>query len=92
MKAIEMGNPQEVEMLLKNGGFLEMNLVELQREHAELIAFNTVLDRKHKAAEKIAEKYKFKVSMITDLLRDCSDKEMTIKAIKTVIDRVGEHG
>ena len=92
MKAIEMGNPQEVEMLLKSGGFLEMNLAELQREHAELIAFNTVLDRKQKAAEKIAEKYKFKVSMITDLLRDCSDKEMTIKAIKTVIDRVGEHG
>lgn len=90
MKAIEMGDPKEVEMLLKNGGFLEMNLTELQREHAELIAFNTVLDRKHKAAEKIAEKYKFKVSMIADLLRDCSDQDMTLKAIKTVIARVGE--
>ena len=90
MKAIEMGDPKEVEMLLKNGGFLEMNLTELQREHAELIAFNTVLDRKHKAAEKIAEKYKFKVSMIADLLRDCSDQDMTLKAIQTVIDRVGE--
>ena len=89
MKAIEMGNPQEVEMLLKNGGFLEMNLAELQREHAELIAFNTVLDRKQKAAEKIAEKYKLKVSMIADLLRDPLDKEMTIKAITTVIERVG---
>ena len=90
MKAIEMGDPKEIEMLLKNGGFLEMNLTELQREHAELIAFNTVLDRKHKAAEKIAEKYKFKVSMIADLLRDCSDQDMTLKAIKTVIARVGE--
>ena len=90
MKAIEMGDPKEVEMLLKNGGLLEMNLTELQREHAELIAFNTVLDRKHKAAEKIAEKYKFKVSMIADLLRDCSDQDMTLKAIKTVIARVGE--
>ena len=90
MKEIEMGDPKEVEMLLKNGGFLEMNLTELQREHAELIAFNTVLDRKHKAAEKIAEKYKFKVSMIADLLRDCSDQDMTLKAIKTVIARVGE--
>ena len=90
MKTIEMGDPKEVEMLLKNGGFLEMNLTELQREHAELIAFNTVLDRKQKAAEKIAEKYKFKVSMIADLLRDCSDQDMTIKAITTVIERVGE--
>ncbi len=85
-----MGDPKEVEMLLKNGGFLEMNLAELQREHAELIAFNTVLDRKHKAAEKIAEKYKFKVLMIADLLRDCSDQDMTLKAITTVIERVGE--
>ena len=85
-----MGDPKEVEMLLKDGGFLEMSLAELQREYAELIAFNTVLDRKQKVAEKIAEKYKFKVSMITDLLRDCSDQDMTIKAITTVIERVGE--
>ena len=85
-----MGDPKEVEMLLKNGGFLEMSLAELQREHAELIAFNTVLDRKQKAAEKIAEKYKFKVSMITDLLQNPLDREMTIKAITTVIERVGE--
>ena len=90
MKAIEMGNPQEVEMLLKNGGFLEMNLTELQREHAELIAFNTKLERKQKDAEKTAKKYMCKVSMIADLLRDPLDREMTLKAIKTVIDRVGE--
>ena len=90
MKTIEMGDPKEVEMLLKDGGFLEMNLAELQREHAELIAFNTKLERKQKAAEKIAEKYKFKVSMIADLLRNPLDREMTIKAITTVIERVGE--
>ena len=90
MKAIEMGSPREVEMLLEDGGFLEMSLAELQREHAELIAFNTVLDRKQKAAEKIAEKYKFKVSMITDLLQNPLDREMTIKAITTVVERVGE--
>ena len=90
MRTIEMGDPKEVEMLLKDGGFLEMNLAELQREHAELIAFNTVLDRKQKAAEKIAEKYKFKVLMITDLLQNPLDREMTIKAITTVIERVGE--
>lgn len=90
MKTIEMGDPKEVEMLLKNGGFLEMNLSELQREHAELIAFNTVLDRKQKVAEKIAEKYKFKVSMIANLLRDSTDQDMTLKAIAMVIERVGE--
>ena len=90
MKEIEMGNPQEVEMLLKNGGFLEMNLTELQREHAELIAFNTKLERKQKDAEKTAKKYMRKVLMITDLLRDHLDREITLKAIQTVIDRVGE--
>ena len=39
----------------------------------------------------VAEKYKRKVSMIADLLRDSSDQDMTLKAIKTVIERVGEH-
>ena len=91
MKEIEIGDPREVEMLLKNGGFLEMNLTELQREHAELIAFNTKLERKQKSAEKNAKKYMRKVLMIADLLRDSTDQEMTLKAIQTVIDRVGEH-
>ena len=90
MKTIEMGDPKEVEVLLKNGGFLEMNLAELQREHAELIAFNTKLERKQKSAEKNAKKYMRKVSMISDLLRDCSNQDMTLKAITTVIERVGE--
>ena len=90
MKTIEMGDPKKVEMLLKNGGFLEMNLAELQREHAELIAFNTVLDRKQKAAERSAKKYMRKVSMIADLLRNPLDREMTLKAITTVVERVGE--
>ena len=90
MSDIEMGDPKEIEMLLKNGGFLEMNLAELQREHAELIAFNTVLDRKQKAAEKTAKKYMRKVLTIADLLRNPLDREMTIKAITTIIERVGE--
>jgi len=90
MKAIEMGDPKEVEMLLKNGAFLEMSLTELQREHAELIAFNTKLERKQKDAKKTAKKYMRKVSMIADLLRDSTNQDMTLKAIKTVIDRVGE--
>ena len=65
---------------------------DLQNSLDELIKHDTRIERKWKAAEKTADKYKSKVSMIADLLRDCSDKEMTIKAIKTVIDRVGEHG
>lgn len=63
---------------------------ELHEEHTELLAFNETLDRKYKAAEKQAEKYKFKVDMIADLLRDSSDQELTLKAIKTVIERVME--
>ena len=69
---------------------MEQCYIGIKQEHNELIAFNTGIDRKHKVAEKTAEKYKFKVSMIADLLRDCSDQDMTLKAIKTVIDRVGE--
>lgn len=81
MKTIEMGDPKEVEMLLKNDGFLEMNLADLQREHAELIAFNTKLERKQKDAEKIAAKYKTKVLMIADLLSIPPNTEMTLRAI-----------
>lgn len=69
---------------------MEQCYIGIKQEHNELIAFNTGIDRKQKVAEKTAEKYKFKVSMIADLLRDCLDQDMTLKAIKTVIDRVGE--
>ena len=69
---------------------MEQCYIQLKQEHNELIAFNTEIDRKQKSAEKTAEKYKFKVSMIADLLRDCSDQDMTLKAITTVIERVGE--
>ena len=70
---------------------MEQCYIGIKQEHNELIAFNTGIDRKQKVAEKMAEKYKFKVSMIADLLRDCINQDMTLKAIKTVIDRVGEH-
>lgn len=70
---------------------MEQCYIQLKQEHNELIAFNTVQDRMQKAAEKVAEKYKRKVSMIADLLRDSADKDMTLKAIQTVIERVGEH-
>ncbi|WP_257224114.1 hypothetical protein [Acinetobacter sp. YH16053] len=70
---------------------MEQCYIQLKQEHNGLIAFNTVQDRKQKAAEKVAEKYKRKVLMIADLLRDSTDKDMTLKAIQTVIERVGEH-
>ena len=71
---------------------MEQCYIQLKQEHNELIAFNTEIDRKQKSAEKTTEKYKFKVSMIGNLLRDSTDQDMTLKAIQTVIDRVGEHG
>ena len=70
---------------------MEQCYIQLKQEHNELIAFNTVQDRMQKSAEKVTEKYKRKVSMIADLLRDSADKDMTLKAIQTVIERVGEH-
>lgn len=63
---------------------------ELQKEHAALLAFNDNLDRERRLANEQARKYKYKVDMIADLLIDCSDQELTLKAIKTVIERVME--
>ena len=80
----------EIDQLKAQLNNMEQCYIGIKQEHNELIAFNTGIDRKQKVAEKTAEKYKFKVSMIADLLRDCSDQDMTLKAIKTVIDRVGE--
>ena len=81
----------EIDQLKTQLNNMEQCYIQLKQEHNELIAFNTEIDRKQKSAEKTAEKYKFKVSMIGDLLRDSTDQEMTLKAIRTVVDRVGEH-
>ena len=81
----------EIDQLKTQLNNMEQCYIQLKQEHNELIAFNTEIDRKQKSAEKTAEKYKFKVSMIGDLLRDSTDQDMTLKAIQTVIDRVGEH-
>ena len=81
----------EIDQLKTQLNNMERCYIQLKQEHNELIAFNTEIDRKQKSAEKTAEKYKFKVSMIGDLLRDSTDQDMTLKAIQTVIDRVGEH-
>ena len=99
LEAIELGTyfqdaakplKDEVDDLKAQLNNMEQCYIGIKQEHNELIAFNTGIDRKQKVAEKTAEKYKFKVSMIADLLRDCVDQDMTLKAIKTVIDRVGE--
>ena len=81
----------EIDQLKTQLNNMEQCYIQLKQEHNELIAFNTEIDRKQKSAEKTTEKYKFKVSMIGDLLRDSTDQDMTLKAIKTVVDRVGEH-
>ena len=81
----------EIDQLKTQLNNMEQCYIQIKQEHNELIAFNTEIDRKQKSAEKTAEKYKFKVSMIGDLLRDSTDQDMTLKAIQTVIDRVGEH-
>lgn len=91
MHNIEMGSPREVEALLKDGNFLDLDLQALRHEHAELIAFNTVIDRQLKAEKKNADLYRRKVSIIADLLRDPSNLDMTLKAIQTVIERTWEH-
>ena len=82
----------EIDQLKTQLNNMEQCYIQLKQEHNELIAFNTEIDRKQKSTGKTAEKYKFKVSMIGDLLRDSTDQDMTLKAIQTVIDRVGEHG
>ena len=81
----------EIDQLKAQLNNMEQCYIQLKQEHNELIAFNTEIDRKQKSAEKTAEKYKFKVSMIGNLLRDSTDQDMTLKAIRKVVDRVGEH-
>ena len=71
--------------------YLEMNLKQLQKEHAELLAFNEKLDRERNGYRKDARKYAKKVQMISSLfIVPKDDHEMTIKAIKTILERVGE--
>ena len=48
--------------------YLEMNLEQLQKEHAELLAFNEKLDRERNKYRKYALKYAKKVQMIESLL------------------------
>ena len=70
--------------------YLEMNLEQLQKEHAELLAFNEKLDHERNKYRKDALKYAKKVQMIESLFVVPSDNhELTLKAIKTIVERVG---
>ena len=70
--------------------YLEMNLEQLQKEHAELLAFNEKLERDRNAYRKDARKYAKKVKMIASLfVVPSDDHELTLKAIKTIVEQVG---
>lgn len=73
-----------------HGDYTQMTLEQLQQEHAELLLFNDELDRNCKAHKAKANKYQTKCWHIQTLLMNPVDKDMTLKAIKTVIERVGE--
>ena len=72
--------------------YLEMNLEQLQQEHAELLAFNEKLERERNKYRKYALKYAKKVQMIERLfvVVPSDNHELTLKAIKTIVERVGE--
>lgn len=70
--------------------YMNMTLEQLQQEHAELLLFNDELDRNCKAHKAKANKYQTKCWHIQTLLMNPVDKDMTLKAIRTVIERVGE--
>lgn len=73
-----------------NDYYLEMNLEQLQKEHAELLAFNEKLDRERNEYRNRAHKYARKVRAIESLfVVPSDDHELTLKAIKTIVEQVG---
>ncbi|MDM1019680.1 hypothetical protein QSV37_05055 [Acinetobacter sp. VNK23] len=70
--------------------YMQMTLEELQQEHAELLVFNEHLDKSCKKYKAKSNKYQTKCWHIQTLLMNPVDQDMTLKAIKTVIERVGE--
>ena len=71
--------------------YMNMTLEQLQQEHAELLAFNEKLDRERNGYRKDARKYAKKVQMIASLfVVPGDDHELTLKAIKSIVERVGE--
>ncbi|WP_417212396.1 hypothetical protein [Acinetobacter venetianus] len=70
--------------------YLQMSLEQLQQEHAELLLFNDDLELRLKATQANAQKFQTKCWQIQTLLINPNDKDMALKAIKTVIEKVGE--
>lgn len=63
----------------------------LKAEMNDLLAFNEKLDRERNGYRKDARKYARKVQMIASLfVVPGDDHELTLKAIKTIVERVGE--
>ena len=71
--------------------YMNMTLEQLQQEHAELLEFNEMLDKKYKHHAARAEKYRRKCESIASLFVVPSENhQMTIKAIQTILERVSE--
>ena len=71
--------------------YMNMTLEQLQQEHSELLEFNEMLDKKYKHHAARAEKYRRKCESIASLFVVPSENhQMTIKAIQTILERVGE--
>ncbi|MEN8278585.1 hypothetical protein ABFP05_11930 [Acinetobacter baumannii] len=71
--------------------YMHMTLEQLRQEHAELLEFNEKLDRRCKAHKADAQKFKKKVDMIESMfVVPSNDNQMTLKAIRTILERVGE--
>ena len=71
-----------------HGDYTQMTLEQLQKEHAELLAFNEKLDRERNKYRKDALKYAKKVQMIERLfVVPSDDHELTLKAIKTIVEQ-----
>lgn len=65
-------------------------LDRLKAEMNDLLAFNENLDRERNEYRKDAQKYAKKVQMIESLfVVPSDDHELTLKAIKTIVERVG---
>jgi len=63
----------------------------LKAEMNDLLAFNEKLDRERNGYRKDARKYARKVQMIASLfVVPGDDHELTLKAIKAIVERVGE--
>ncbi|MCH7331331.1 hypothetical protein, partial [Acinetobacter modestus] len=70
--------------------YMQMTLEQLQQEHTELLEVYEQLDQYCGYIESQNEKHREKCLAIASLLKNPIDKDMTLKAIKTVIERVGE--